>query len=535
MANLKNRTYHDLSFTHLTATNMGDLIPIYCEEIYPGDTFDYQAVVKAQFEALLGNAFINVDVFLHAFFVPNRLNFDGWEDFISGGLDGQNATVPPTIEAPEGGFTKYSLADFFGFPLGKAGIKVSALPFRAYNLIYNEFYRNQDLQEALGWTDAPGIDNVSNLAVQKRNWMKDYFTSSLPFQQRGPAVTIPVGANNAPVVGNGIALGLTDGSNLAGLSSFGSGASGNAEGYLRPVTTSYGLDVGVTSSGPSGTNRLKTNIVAGVTTDPTKSGLIADLASATGITIEQLRLSERIQFFMEKTARSGVKYIDLLRAFFGVKSSDARLQRPEFLGGGRAPVIVTEVLQTSATTSTSPQGNIAGHAVSLQRIPRIRKSFEEHGILMVLCSVMPRTGYMQGINRKWTRTNRYDYWWDVFERLGEQAILNKEIFAQGPSVTDNLGNPVDDNVFGYAPRYDELRQNESLVTSDMRDNLSFMHLMRQFDSLPTLSSDFVKANVPTRIFATEKDDDKHVWLHVYNKVDTLREIGPRRGAGLISI
>lgn len=526
MANLKNRTYHDLSFTHLTATNMGDLIPIYVEEIYPGDTFDYQAVVKAQFEALLGNAFINVDVFLHAFFVPNRLDFDGWEDFISGGIDGQNATVPPYIVAPEGGFTKYSLADFFGYPLGKAGVKVSALPFRAYNLIYNEFYRNQDLQEALGWTDAPGADAVSNLAVQKRNWMKDYFTSSLPFQQRGPAVTIPVGASDAPVIGNGLTLGLTNGTDNAGLAHYRVGGTSAVNTYQGM----YGNPVGTPGTGDADiANAL------GVTTDPAKSGLIADLASATGITIEQLRLSERIQFFMEKTARSGVKYIDLLRAFFGVKSSDARLQRPEFLGGGRAPVIVTEVLQTSATTSTSPQGNIAGHAVSLQRIPRIRKSFEEHGILMVLCSVMPRTGYMQGISRKWTRTNRYDYWWDVFERLGEQAVLNKEIFCQGPSVTDVSGNVVDEKVFGYAPRYDELRQNESMVTSDMRDNLSFMHLMRKFDELPTLSGDFVKANVPTRIFATESEDDKHVWLHIYNKVDTLREIGPRRGAGLISI
>lgn len=509
MANLKNRTYHDLSFTHLTATNMGDLIPIYCEEIYPGDTFDYQAVVKAQFEALLGNAFINVDVFLHAFFVPNRLNFKGWEDFISGGVDGQNATVPPTIEAPSGGFTKYSLADFFGFPLGKAGIKVSALPFRAYNLIYNEFYRNWDLQEALGWTDEPGVDTVSNLAVQKRNWMKDYFTSSLPFQQRGPAVTIPVGASNAPVKYDTMQTGI----NLTGVDS-------TKPGH-QAIFRTDGTNQWTYKTSDSGSN-------SGIP-------LIADLSSATGITIEQLRLSERIQFFMEKTARSGVKYIDLLRAFFGVKSSDARLQRPEFLGGGRAPVIVTEVLQTSATTSTSPQGNIAGHAVSLQRIPRIRKSFEEHGILMVLCSVMPRTGYMQGLSRKWTRTNRYDYWWDVFERLGEQAILNKEIYAQGPSVTDVSGNPIDDKVFGYAPRYDELRQNESMVTSDMRDNLSFMHLMRKFDSLPTLSGNFIKANVPTRIFATEKEDDKHVWLHIYNKVDTLREIGPRRGAGLISI
>lgn len=513
MANLKNRTYHDLSFTHLTATNMGDLIPIYCEEIYPGDTFDYQAVVKAQFEALLGNAFINVDVFLHAFFVPNRLNFKGWEDFISGGLDGQDTTVPPTIEAPDGGFTKYSLADFFGFPLGKAGIKVSALPFRAYNLIYNEFYRNWDLQEALGWTDEPGVDTVSNLAVQKRNWMKDYFTSSLPFQQRGPAVTIPVGASSAPVdvfmEKNGSRV-LINGQTAAGTAAYDqTTVSNTVVGRLLTNSSGFGSNVALVGS--------------------------ADLEQATGITIEQLRLSERIQFFMEKTARSGVKYIDLLRAFFGVKSSDARLQRPEFLGGGRAPVIVTEVLQTSATTSTSPQGNIAGHAVSLQRIPRIRKSFEEHGILMVLCSVMPRTGYMQGINRKWSRTNRYDYWWDVFERLGEQAILNKEIFAQGPSVVDDLGNVVDEKVFGYAPRYDELRQNESMVTSDMRDNLSFMHLMRKFDELPTLSGDFVKANVPTRIFATEQEEDKHVWLHIYNKVDTLREVGPRRGAGLISI
>lgn len=507
MANLRKRTYHDLSHTYLSATNMGDLIPIYTEEIYPGDTFDYQAVVKAQFEALLGNAFINVDVFLHAFFVPNRLIFDGWENFISGGVEGTDTTVPPTITAPTAGFGKYSLADFFGFPVDKS-VTVSALPFRAYDLIYNEFYRNENLQDELALSIAPGSDTTTNLAVQKRNWMKDYFTGALPWQQRGPAVTIPVGASDAPVT-------VTD-----DYLKFSAGSVGEykarTQQFVSPQVSGVGLDaLNGAPAVPSNALSLK----------PTN--LVADLSLATGITIEQLRLSERVQFFMEKTARTGVKYIEILRGFFGVKSSDARLQRPEFLGGGRAPVIVTEVLQTSATTSASPQGNIAGHAMSLQRIPRIRKSFEEHGILMVLCSVMPRTGYMQGVNRKWSRSNRYDYYWDIFERLGEQAILNKEIYAQG---TDE-----DNEVFGYAPRYDELRSNENLVTSDMRDNLAFMHLQRIFDEKPTLSSDFLKANVPTRIFATEQEDDKHVWLQIYNKVDTLRCVGPRRGAGLISI
>lgn len=521
MANLKKRTYHDLSFPHLTACNMGDLIPIYCEEIYPGDTFDYQAVVKAQFEALLGNAFINVDVFLHAFFVPHRLTFKGFEEFISGGVEGNDTTEAPMIIAPTGGFGKYSLADFFGFPVDKAGIEVSAIPFRAYDLIYNTWYRNETLQDEVGFTDQPGADSTTSLAVQKRNWMKDYFTSANPWQQRGPAVTIPVGASTAPVSikGDGQSLGLWNGTNTGGLQTTGYsgnpvGAPGDSYGRTLPFDTA-------SSSFVTGT--------LGVTPDPTKSGLVgtADLSSAQATTIEQLRLAERVQFFMEKTARNGVRYAEILAGFFGVKYSDARLQRPEFLGGGRAPVIVTEVLQTSATTANSPQGNIAGHAMSLQRIPRIRKSFEEHGTLMVLCSVMPRTGYMQGISRKWTRKTRYDYYWDVFERLGEQAVLNKEIYAQGTSA--------DDGVFGYAPRYDELRGNEGMVTSDMRDNLSFMHLMRKFDSLPTLSGEFLKANVPTRIFATESEEDKHVWLHVYNKVDTLRLIGPRRGAGLISI
>lgn len=519
MASLRKRTYHDLSFPHLTACNMGDLIPIYCEEIYPGDTFDYQAVVKAQFEALLGNAFINVDVFLHAFFVPHRLTFKGFEDFISGGVEGTDDTVAPMVTAPEGGFGKYSLADFFGFPVDKAGIEVSAIPFRAYDLIYNTWYRNETLQQEVGFSDEPGADTTTSLSVQKRNWMKDYFTSANPWQQRGPAVTIPVGSNVAPVIGNGKALGITNGT-LNGAMTFGSGGVGLSVG-------TDGVGENIPTGGGASSPAFASGYTVGVSTDAAKSGLIADLSSAQATTIEQLRLAERVQFFMEKTARNGVRYAEILAGFFGVKYSDARLQRPEFLGGGRAPVIVTEVLQTSATTATSPQGNIAGHAMSLQRIPRIRKSFEEHGTLMVLCSVMPRTGYMQGISRKWTRKTRYDFWWDVFERLGEQAVLNKEIFAQGTSA--------DEGVFGYAPRYDELRGNEGMVTSDMRDSLSFMHLMRKFDSLPTLSGDFLKANVPTRIFATESEEDKHVWLHVYNKVDTLRLIGPRRGAGLISI
>lgn len=515
MRPFNSRNLFDLSHEVKLTCNMGNLVPIMCEEVVPGDVFRVSSDIVVRMAPMLAPIMHNVNVYTHFFFVPNRIIFDDWESFITGGEDGQDATVAPTITTPAGGFGTSSLADYLGVPTGVAGLSVSALPFRAYAQIYNDYYRDENLQQEVALSKAAGVDVTTNTTLLKRAWQRDFFTSALPFQQRGPSVSLPV-AGIAPVRGNGMAIGLVngDGTNLA-LGGYSSQTT-QAGVYVNSLT--YGLPVGSSASPEAGN---LSNGSLGLTTDGSKSGLEVDLSSSTAPDVNDLRYAFQVQRFLEKMARGGARYIEVILSNFGVKSSDSRIQRAEYLGGGKSPIMISDVLQTSADDNQpTPLATMAGHGYSAQRSHQFKKFFEEHGWIIGIMSVMPRTTYQQGLSKKWTRSSRYSYYWPVFSHLGEQAILNKEIYAQATAD--------DDVVFGYQPRYQEYRKKYSEVHGDFRSSLDFWHLGRIFSSLPVLNSNFIECNPSDRIFAVTDQNTDHLWIDIFHKIKALRPI-PKYG------
>lgn len=487
------RNVFDMSHERKLSCDMANLIPIFCEEILPGDFFKVRTSMVVRITPLLAPLMHRVDVFTHFFFVPNRLTWTNWEPFITGGAAGTDATVHPYIAFPSVAFE--TLADYFGVsprldaanpPTSVAygaNVNVSALPFRAYNLIFNEWYRDQTSVTALALSKGDGADATTSVALQKRAWEKDYFTSALPWQQRGSAVSLPLGTT-APIIGSAGGLRAT-------------GATQDHDLIFVDTNAFVRLDAAATASEDI------TNI----------EGLSADLTNASAATINALRQAFQVQKWLERNARGGARYVESILSHFGVRSSDARLQRPEFLGGGRSPVVVSEVLQTSES-GTTPQGTMAGHGFSVQNSHSFEKSFEEHGFVIGIMSIMPRTGYYQGLNRMWSRSSKYDYFWPEFAHLGEQAVLNKELYLQGTS-DDAL-------TFGYQGRYDELRRRESSVHGKYRSSLDYWHMARRFTALPTLSSAFITADPTKRINAVTTEPNCLVQVH--NNVMAVRPV-----------
>lgn len=489
MRKFASKNIFNLSHENKLTCDMGKLVPFYLEEIIPGDSFKVSSQLIVRLAPLVAPMMHQVDVFTHFFFVPNRLIYKDWEEFITGGKEGTSTAVCPTITSPSGGFAVGSLADYLGVPTGVGGLSCLALPFRAYAKIYNDWYRDETLMDEVTINMNSGTDSTTSKDLLTRCWKKDYFTSALPFAQRGDPVYLPLGVS-APVKTSDQLTKV----NIAGPSSA-------VSSYLSAAVNQGSIVYGQTSP-----------VATGVDTN-----LYTDLSTATAATINDIRAAFQVQRWMEKNARAGYRYVEQILSHFGVRSSDARLQRSEFLGGGRSPIVVTEVLQTSQTDETSPQGNMAGHGFSAHISHSFTKTFEEHGFVIGILSIMPKANYQQGLARMWNRRSRTDWYWPVFSHLGEQAVLNKELYAQG---TD-----ADNGIFGYQGRYDEYRRHYSQVHGQFRDTLNYWHMGRIFDALPTLNANFVKCDPTTRVFAVQSASvNDHCWVQIYNKVKAVRPI-----------
>ena len=508
------RSSFNRSHGYKTTFDAGYLVPFYLDEALPGDTFNLRANLFARLATPIVPLMDNMYMDTFYFAVPYRLVWDNWQKFNGEQKNPADSTdfLIPQIVAPAGGWTVGSLADYFGLPTGKAGLSVSSLFHRAYNLIWNEWFRDQNLQNSVVVDLDDGPDSNTDYVLLRRGKRHDYFTSCLPWPQKGPGVELPIG-DSAPVYGNGKALGLTTGSQNYGLvrvvDNVGSGY------YVAgPSLGAYNQANGSSVTVQTAKTPSVTGPVFGVVGEGGESGLYADLSDATAVTIATMRQAFQIQKLYERDARGGTRYTEVIRAHFGVVSPDGRLQRPEYLGGSSARVIVNPVQQTSSTDATSPQGNLAAFGIVADSNRGFTKSFTEHCLIIGLVNVRADLTYQQGIPRHFSRSTRFDFYWPALAHLGEQAVLNKEIYAQGTAA--------DTAVFGYQERWAEYRYFPSQITGQFRSTfatpLDVWHLSQEFGSLPALNSTFIKDDPPVdRVIAVPSEPhflfDSYIELH----------------------
>lgn len=465
------RSKFSLSHYKLFSCDMGELVPCGLTEVLPGDTVQQSTSALVRCSPLLAPVMHPVHVRIHHWYVPHRLVWDEFEEFITGGPDGMDDSVFPTVTFASG-VSSGTLGDYLGVPTGVNNIEVSALPFRGYAMIWNEWYRDQDLQTALTIDDTSGPDTTTNTALQNCCWEKDYFTSSRPWEQKGPSITIPLGTS-APVLGLGYPN--TNGT-------FTANATVTRESDGSTSTYALARDDSAIAILTEGANADYPNIRA-------------DLTNASAVTVNLLREALALQRFEEARSRFGSRYVEYLR-YLGVRSSDARLQRPEYLGGGKQTIQFSEVLQTAE--GNDPVGSLKGHGIGAMRSNRYRRFIEEHGYIYSFLSVKPKTMYAQGLPRHWNRRTKEDYWQKELQHIGQQEVLNKEVYA---------AHATPGGTFGFQDRYDEYRRTESSIAGEFRDSLlDYWHMARIFGSSPALNADFVKCVPTERNFAVPSQD-----------------------------
>lgn len=460
------RNKFSLSNYRLFSCRMGSLYPCGAFEVIPGDSVQQATTALVRCSPLLAPVMHPIDVRVHHWFVPYRILWDDFEDFITGGPDGDDQSVYPTLTPT---VAVGDLADYLGIPPGTT-TEVSALPFRAYALIFNEHYRDQDLVDPLVIETTSGPDSTTNTLLQRIAWEKDYFTSSRPWEQKGPAVTIPL-TGSAPVqVGDGQQTGATQ---TLGVKT--------GDGLSR-------ISTGSTWAQTSGADDASATFA-----------LSADLTDVSAVTVNALREALALQRYAENRARYGSRYVEYLR-YLGVRSSDARLQRPEYLGGGRNTIQFSEILQTAE--GTNPVGELRGHGLSAMRSRRYRRYFEEHGIVLSLMSIRPKTMYRESLHRLWSRRIKEDFWQKELQHIGQQEVFNSEVYS---THTDPKGT------FGFVDRYDEYRRQPSNVAGEFRTSvLDYWHFARSFASDPALNQTFTDCT-PTEVpFAASTNDTLYV-------------------------
>lgn len=594
-ANIRRSSF-DRSHGYKTTFDMDYLIPFFVDEVLPGDTFSLSETHLCRLTTLVQPIMDNILLTTQFFFVPNRLLWDNWEDFITGGDEpvawtennpANELFVPQATSPSTTGYAQQSIYDYFGLPTKVPDYKHQVLPLRAYNLIFNEYYRDENLQESLPvWTgDAdPTVDPTTGEESQeadaipyqyklmRRNKRYDYFTSALPGLQKGPAVgigitggdsgrlpvqglalpqlTLQTSSSNSPdstlVSESGFVPQYAFGTNNSSVTSTIPGVSDpakvqdtivNSSLSSNPLTSgslftasgsatgkyNVGVSAVVDGSLPIGyaTIQTRSSGSSGIVTSAAAKyvgplnaenwPIYVDLASASSVTINSLRNAITLQQWFEKSARYGSRYVEAVQGHFGVHLGDYRAQRPIYLGGSKSYVSVNPVVQNSSTDSTSPQGNLAAYALSANTKPLFTKSFVEHGWVIGIVSATADLTYQQGLDRQWSRFNRYDYYWPTFAHLGEQPVLNKELYCQSDTVEDS-GTPVNDLPFGYQERYAEYRYKPSKITGLFRSNadgtLDSWHLSQEFQNLPTLNETFIQSNTPIdRALAVDDQPD----------------------------
>lgn len=514
------RSQFNRSHGFKTTFDAGYLVPVYIDEALPGDTFNLRMSSFARLATPIAPFMDNLFCDSFFFAVPMRLVWDNWQKFNGEQTDPGDSTdfLIPKMTAPAStGYAVGSLSDYFGIPTGVPGLQHSSLWHRCYNLIFQEWFRDQNLQDSPYISRADTDDDPANYPLRRRGKRHDYFTSCLPWPQKGDAVELPLG-QSAPVTGIGKYTNVWDTGpiNVHETDGIGTVAYANYQHIISGTNTYFEVEE-----------------------DPNNPGypnIRADLSAATVATINQLRQAFQLQRLYERDARGGTRYTEIIRSHFGVVSPDARLQRPEYLGGNSVPINIHPIAQTSSTDVTSPQGNLAALGIMSQSGAGFTKSFTEHCLIIGMVSVRADLNYQQGLNRMFSRRTRWDFYWPALSHIGEQAVLNKEIYAQDPSVVDGQGNPVNENVFGYQERYAEYRYKPSVITGQFRSTyaqaLDQWHLAQEFTELPVLNETFIQDNPPiARVIAVPSEP--HFLFDAYFDLKTVRPMPTFGVPGLI--